>query len=108
MKRNIASEKGLNEINFSDDLEVNRDVPRQRYEKDLSGARTSGFWKGVVSTLLLLLVAGGATYCASGFGEQLRYEFLEPDYDLPELKEDIIKEEGSLEEGQTDVETIEE
>ena len=83
-------------------------VTIEKHRKGLKKSKSKGFAKGSLFTILLIGLVAGVTYLVSGFGSQYEYQLVEPDYNLPELKEDIIKEEGNLKSGDAEVETVDE
>lgn len=83
-------------------------VTIEEHRQGIKKAKKKSFAKGSLFIILLVGLVAGATYLVSGFGNQYEYQLVEPDYNLPELKEDIIKEEGNLESGDVEVETVDE
>ena len=85
-------------------------VPVTKYDRDIKKAKTGSFIKGFLTSLVLTLLAAGGLYLASGFGDQNRYQLTEPDFSLPTLQDDVlddvIEEEGNVDAGNAEVETV--
>ena len=109
--------KDINEVTYDKGVPLSSNttalvegVPVTKYDRDIKKAKTGSFIKGFITSIVLTLLAAGGLYLASGFGDQNRYQLTEPDFSLPTLQDDVldnvIEEEGDVEAGDAEVETI--
>lgn len=99
----------MKEYKYNDPLYTTEDVvTKSEYYHDINSAKRSGFMKGFIVAIVALLVVGGVAYGFSSLGDQKQYKLTEPDIEMPELKEDIYKEDGSVDDGNINMETVDE
>lgn len=101
--RNNFEDKGLLPTNGHEHC-----VPVHEHNRDVKRANSKGFAKGFFTAVVVAVLGVTVMYLVSGFGSQYEYEIVEPDFNAPELRDDIIKKEGDIDGGDADINKIDE